>query len=87
MNGLPEPAQRFRLVRAFVDGYGLSCRERQAMPSRIIEFATQSAASEVIEQQITPKTTYAPRVWGIAWQTRSVAWLIRRRAEFEEAMA
>jgi hypothetical protein len=47
----------------------------------------QSAANEVIEQRITPETRDAPRVWGIAWQTRSVAWLIRNRAALEAVLA
>ena len=50
-------------------------------------FAAESAANEVVEQAITPETRHAPRVWGIAWQTRSVAWLIRNRRELEQALA
>jgi hypothetical protein len=52
----------------------------------MIEFAAQSAANEVIEQQITPQTEHAPRVRGIAWQTRSLAWLIRNRPTLEAAL-
>jgi hypothetical protein len=52
----------------------------------MIEFAAQSAAIEVVEQQITPATEHSPRVWGIAWQTRSVGWLIRNRPALEAAL-
>jgi hypothetical protein len=87
MNGLPEASSRLRQVRVFADAYGLSGGERQQLTDRIIGFAAQSAANEVVEQGITPSTTHAPRVWGIAWQTRSVAWLIRHRAALEGALA
>jgi hypothetical protein len=53
----------------------------------MIEFVAQSAANEVIEQGITPHTNHAPRLWGIAWQTRSLAWLIRNRPALEAALA
>lgn len=87
MNGLPEAAVRLRQVRLFADGYRLAASERRLLADRIIAFAAESAANEVVEQAITPETRQAPRVWGIAWQTRSVAWLIRNRLELEQALA
>jgi thiamine kinase-like enzyme len=86
MNGLPDSATRIRQVRIFADAYGLPAKDRRRLAYRMIEFAAQSAANEVIEQQITPQTEYAPRVWGIAWQTRSVGWLIRNRPALEAAL-
>ncbi len=86
LNGLPDAATRIRQVRAFADAYGLPRANRQKLAYRIIEFAAQSAANEVMEQQIEPGTEHAPRVWGIAWQTRSVAWLIRHRSLLEVAL-
>jgi hypothetical protein len=86
MNGLPEGRHRMRQVRIFADAYGLSTDDRHRLADRIIEFAAQSAANEVIEQHITPETEHAPRVWSIAWQTRSVAWLIRNRDALEAAL-
>jgi hypothetical protein len=87
MNGLPDAATRIRQVRIFTEAYGLSAADRHQLAYRMIEFAAQSAANEVIEQQITPQTQHAPRVWGIAWQTRSLAWLIRNRPTLEAALA
>lgn len=87
MNGLPDAASRARQVRIFTDGYELPADARSGLVYRIIEFAAQSASNEVIEQQITPGTEYAPRVWGIAWQTRSVNWLIRNRALLEASLS
>ncbi|WP_272913669.1 hypothetical protein [Sinorhizobium arboris] len=40
-----------------------------------------------MEHGITPKTEHAPRVRGIAWQTRSVAWLLRNGNALESALA
>jgi hypothetical protein len=87
MNGLAEAKHRIRQVRIFSDAYGLPANDRHRLVYRIIEFAAQSARNEVIEQQITPETEHAPRVWGIAWQARSVAWLIRNRDALETALA
>ncbi|MDK1388608.1 phosphotransferase [Sinorhizobium sp. 8-89] len=86
MNGLPDAKRRVRQVRIFADGYGLPAGERHRLGYRIIAFAAESAANEVVEQQITPETEIAPRVWGIAWQTRGVAWLIRNREALEKAL-
>jgi hypothetical protein len=87
--GLPDAATRMRQVRLFTDAYGLPAAERHKLAYRIIELAAQSAANDVVEQQITPHTEHVPvpGVWGIAWRTRSVAWLIRNRPELEAALA
>jgi hypothetical protein len=87
MNRLPDAATRIRQVRIFTEAYGLSAADRHQLAYRMIEFVAQSAAHEVIEQQITPQTKQAPRLWGIAWQTRSLAWLIRNRPILEAALA
>jgi hypothetical protein len=87
MNGLPDAATRIRQVRSLAEAYGLPAADRQRLAYRMIEFVAQSAANEVIEQRITPQTNHAPRVWGIAWQTRSLAWLIRNRPALETALA
>jgi acetyl-CoA acetyltransferase len=87
LNGLPDAATRFRQARLFADAYGLAAAERARLAYRIIEFAAQSTANDAIEQKITPQTVHAPRVWGIAWQARSVAWLLRHRPALEGALA
>ena len=87
MNGLPDAAARMRQVRILADAYELAAVARRELAGRIIEFAAQSAANEVVEQQITPNTRHAPHVWGIAWQSRSVAWIIRKRLMLDRALA
>jgi hypothetical protein len=87
MNGLPEAAVRIRQVRRFADAYGLPAAARHGLAYRIIEFAAASAANEAVEQRISPETRDAPRIWGLAWQARSVAWLLRNRPALEAALA
>jgi Ser/Thr protein kinase RdoA (MazF antagonist) len=87
MNGLPDAARRIGQVRILAEGYGLSPAERRLLAHRIIDFAAQSAANEAIELGIAPETTQVPRVWGLAWQARSVAWLFRNRSALEAALS
>jgi hypothetical protein len=70
--GLTDAATRTRQVRELADG--------------IVELAAASAANKVVEQQITPETRRAPRLWGIARQTRSIAWVIRHRPLLGQAL-
>jgi thiamine kinase-like enzyme len=57
MNGLPGAGRRMRQVRILADAYRLPADDRHRLADRTIAFAAQSAANEVIEQQITPQTT------------------------------
>jgi hypothetical protein len=82
-NGLPSAAHRMQQVRIFVEAYGLSTYERQHLTYRMIEFAIQSAANEVIQEKITSDSRDAPGIWGIAWRIRSAAWLLRNRSALE----
>ena len=87
MNGLADAASRMRQVRLFADGYGLDGGERHRLADRIIVFAAESAANEAFELDIRPESEHVPRVWGIAWQARSVAWLLRNRAMLDAALS
>jgi hypothetical protein len=49
--GLTDAATRTRQVRELAD--------------RIVELAAASAANKVVEQQITPETRRAPRLWAL----------------------
>jgi hypothetical protein len=64
----------------------LARAQRLRLADRIVEIAAASAANEIVEQNITPETQHAPRLWGIAWQTRSVAWIIRHRRMLDQAL-
>lgn len=86
--GLPPAQVRIRQLRAFADGYGLSSKERVVLLDRMIEVAVLSAASDAFEAGITPETVDEPwMVWGVAWRTRSAAWMIQNMEALERAMS
>lgn len=76
---LPPLADRARQLRAIVDGYGLTARQRRGFVQRIIEFAVHSTAAEADEFGIGPYTTAPAGLWGMAWRARSAAWMLRHR--------
>jgi hypothetical protein len=86
LNGLADARTRINQVRILSDAYGLSASDRHRLTDRMIDLAAQSAAYEVVEQNITPETVQPACVWGIAWRTRSVAWMLRHRSALENAL-
>jgi Phosphotransferase enzyme family len=83
---LASPAARARQVRLLLDGYGVSRAERAGFVDRMVEYAVFDAAEQVIEIHITPETRDPAPLWGIAWRTRSAAWLLRHRPTLERAL-
>ena len=90
LEGLPPLAERARHLRAIVDGYGLPAAARRDFVDRIATFAVHDAAAEADEADITPDTrpeTVAPEyLWSLAWRTRAAAWMLRHRAELQNAL-
>jgi len=86
INHLPDARSRLKLVRCFVDAYGLSVKERRQLAYRLIELAIQNAAAESVEHRITPDTTQTPGLWGIVWRARSAAWMMRNRAMLDDVL-
>jgi hypothetical protein len=88
--GLPPLAERARQLRAIVDGYGLSARERAGFVDRIIEFSIHDAADEADLAGITHGTTpdmLDPEVpWALAWRARAAAWQYRNREVLQNAL-
>ena len=89
--GLPSLAERAKLLRAIVDGYGLSRSERDGFVSVIVEFAINATAFEADLAGIRPDTPPEDldrRVpWALAWRARAAAWQLRHRAVLEHALA
>lgn len=85
MHGLPDAATRARQVRILSDAYGLAEAQRQLLVQRMLDVAILSAAHEVVEAKIIPQTETVAG-WGIAWRTRSAAWIVRNRAVLEAAL-
>jgi hypothetical protein len=88
--GLPPLAERARQLRAIVDGYGLSARERAGFVDRIIEFSIHDAADEADLAGITHGTTpdmLDPEVpWALAWRAPAAAWQYRNREVLQNAL-
>ncbi len=84
--GLPPLADRARQLRAIVDGYGLTARQRRGFVQRIIEFAVHSTAAEVNEFGIGPDTRETTGLWGIAWRARAAAWMLRHRSTLQNEL-
>lgn len=85
---LPPAADRARQLAAIADAYGLAARQRRALLEQIIEFAIADAAHEADDARVVPDMTSHPvALWGIAWRTRSAAWMIRNRRTLETALS
>ncbi|MGB8646735.1 MAG: phosphotransferase [Anaerolineae bacterium] len=89
--GLPSLTDRARQLRALVDAYGLSAKQRRGFVDRIVEFVVHAAANEADEAGVTPDTTSggtAPElVWALAWRARAAAWVYRHRGTLQNALA
>lgn len=77
--GLPPAPDRARQLGLFLDGYGLAADERERFVDELVEVALLSAANEATGAGVTPETTDATAIWGLAWRARSGAWMIRNR--------
>lgn len=84
--GLPPLETRAGQLRLIVDGYGLSTAQRSGFLDTIIEVAVQDAATQAIEAQVTPDSTDADPLWGLAWRARAAAWMMRNRRPLERAL-
>jgi GNAT superfamily N-acetyltransferase len=86
-NGLPPTEDRARQLASFCDAYGVEARFRERLVDRMVEAAVRGAARDAEEAGIAPETTGSiPLAWGVAWQVRSAAWMLRHRRLLEEAV-
>jgi Ser/Thr protein kinase RdoA (MazF antagonist) len=84
--GLPPIQKRAEQLRLLVDAYELPRDLRSELIQTMIDVATLDAADQAIEGNITPDTTDPTQLWGLAWRTRSAAWMIRNRKILEKAI-
>ncbi len=87
--GLPCLADRTKQLRAIVDAYGLSTRQRRGFVDRIIEVAVHDTAFQADDAGITPEASIpepAAALWALAWRARTAAWLFRHRQVLENAL-
>ena len=85
--GLASLTDRARHVRLILDGYDMPRRERAGFVDRMIEFAIFDAAEQAIEVNVTPDSPGPEPLWGIAYRTRSAAWMLRHRSTIERALS
>lgn len=93
-DGLPPLEERARQLRAIVDGYGLSAKERESFFDRIIEFVVHDTAQQADDADVTPESTnlnidvlgFNP-LWALAWRARAAAWLLRHRSALQNALS
>lgn len=81
---LPSFEKRAEQLRLLVDAYDLPLSERQNLVEVMIEVAILDAADQAIEANVTPDLKDPESLWGLAWRTRSAAWMVRNRRQLEE---
>ena len=87
MVGLASVTDRARQVRLTLDGYELPRAERSGFVDKMIEFAVFDAAEQAIEVNVTPESPGPDPLWGIAYRTRSAAWMLRHRVIIQRALS
>lgn len=80
---LPPLRDRAAMVRALLDGYGLARSERRGFVDKIASYAIHSTAAEADEHAVARETTASPALWGMTWQSRSAAWILRNQSSIE----
>jgi aminoglycoside phosphotransferase (APT) family kinase protein len=84
--GLLPAEERAHQVRLFLDGYALESTHRRRFVDLLIEVAVLSAANDAVDAGVTPETTDATGIWGLAWRVRSGAWIARHRQVLASAI-
>ena len=92
--GLPPLADRARQLRAIVDAYELSAKQRRGFVDQIIEFVVHDTAEQADDAGVDPDTTdpepeWCNRtvVWALTWRARAAAWLLRHRSTLQNALS
>lgn len=84
LRGLPSPEERAAQIRLLCDAYGLAARERRDMISRMMDVIICETAHEAIDSGLVPDSV--GNLWGFAWRSRSLYWILRHRGLLEAAL-
>ena len=86
--GLPPLEDRARLLRAIVDGYGLSAGRRVGFVDLILTFIIHFNAWQADDLGITPQNHPTDPIigWAFAWPSHSAAWIHRHRSTLQNAL-
>lgn len=92
-DGLPPLEERARHLRAIVDGYGLSIRQRRCFIDKIIEFVIFDTEEQANEAGVVSSSTHPEPdllgfdpLWAMAWRARAAAWISRHRRILQNAL-
>jgi hypothetical protein len=91
--GLPPLADRARQLRAILDAYGLSKRQRWGFVDRIIEYVVHDTAEQADEFGLLCRlhrpdaTRVSSDLRAGAWRARAAAWLFRHRKTPQHALS
>ena len=79
-------SERVTQLRAIVDAYGLSAKQRRGFLDLMIEVVVHATAFEADAANVTRETTDPEALWGLAWRARAAAWLVRGRRTLQNAL-
>lgn len=77
--GLAAPEIRANQARLILDAYELPVESRSQFVDLMIDVAICDAAQQAIDAGVTADTHDHEPLWGLAWRTRSAAWMVRNR--------
>ena len=75
-----------RRAARLVDAYGLPSDEREGLIDLMIEHYVLSMDGDTIEANVTRETKESDALWGLTWQARTAAWLLRNRRALTNAL-
>jgi Phosphotransferase enzyme family len=85
-SGLPAVHERLKALRAIVDAYGVEADKRAHLIDLIIDVAVCSIANDADEAGVTRATIQSDALWGMAWRSRSAAWMVQNRKDLNAAL-
>lgn len=78
--------ERAKQLRLLVEAYEAPKDYREKLLDIIIKFAISDAADQAIDANIKADSEDITPMWGLAWRTRSSAWLIKNQNILEKAL-
>jgi GNAT superfamily N-acetyltransferase len=87
LHQLPPFDYRCKQLRALVDAYGLPADQRDGFIDLMIEHYVLSMDGDTVEANVTRETRESDALWGLTWQARTAAWLLRNRRALTKALS
>ena len=86
LEGLAPYSERVAQLKAIVDAYGLSAKERREFIDLMIVVNVHDTAFQADEAKVTEESTDPEALWGLAWRARSAVWLMKERTNLQNAI-